>query len=313
MQDRSSSCPSMIAWSDSRRTNIGMRSAPDHDVADASPHAHADQHEIALILDGGARIQIEADTRDLTSPALLVAPAGAMHGIAFEPGGAGYIVSIDQFYARELAAREAAFRKLFAEPGSRELASQPMAAADLRGAAERLRRELDRSGPAFAAGIEGCLQTLLAECARVFDIAQHEVVVWSSGQAALVTRFRDLIGDRPRAGASIEAYAKRLGATAGQLRSACRSVTGDSPLKILHAALLRHAQRRLNCDEQSVSEIAYDMGFCDPTHFSRFFSERMGEAPVSFRKRMWSRQGAGLAQADSKNSRDDGPAIETEY
>jgi AraC family transcriptional activator of pobA len=281
--------PSPIAWGDRGQSNVGMRSVPGQGMADARPHTHADQHEVALIFDGRAGIQIEGAARELASPAVLVAPAGAMHSVALEQGGAGCIVSIDQFYARELAGREPAFRKLFAEPDSYELASQPMAAADLRGAAERLRRELGRSGPAFAAGIEGCLLTLLAECARLLVNPKHEVVVWSSGQAALVARFRDLIGDQPRAGASIGAYAEQLGVTAGQLRSACRSVTGEPPLKILHAALLRRAQHRLSGDEQSVSEIAYDMGFCDPTHFSRFFSERTGEAPVSFRKRMWSR------------------------
>jgi len=33
-----------------------------------------------------------------------------------------------------------------------------------------------------------------------------------------------------------------------------------------------------------VSEVGFSLGFQDPAHFSRFFSENVGESPLAFRR-----------------------------
>jgi AraC family transcriptional regulator, transcriptional activator of pobA len=51
----------------------------------------------------------------------------------------------------------------------------------------------------------------------------------------------------------------------------------------VHARILLEAQRQLRYTSAPVSEIAYALGFEDPAYFTRFFSQRTGQAPRAFR------------------------------
>jgi len=49
------------------------------------PHAHRDLHQLLLIFTGGGLMQAETQQFAFQAPALLVAPAGVVHGFAFTP------------------------------------------------------------------------------------------------------------------------------------------------------------------------------------------------------------------------------------
>jgi AraC-like DNA-binding protein len=57
-----------------------------------------------------------------------------------------------------------------------------------------------------------------------------------------------------------------------------------SPGKWLIQKRLDYAQCLLNASQKNISEIAYDSGFENATHFSRVFKERFGLSPLQYRK-----------------------------
>jgi AraC family L-rhamnose operon transcriptional activator RhaR/AraC family L-rhamnose operon regulatory protein RhaS len=61
------------------------------------------------------------------------------------------------------------------------------------------------------------------------------------------------------------------------------SVTGQSPLAYLRTCRLKEAARLLQETDRPVTEIAYDVGFRDSSHFSRRFHEMFGQTPSDFR------------------------------
>jgi AraC family transcriptional activator of pobA len=109
----------------------------------------------------------------------------------------------------------------------------------------------------------------------------------------LVSRFRRLIEDAFRRDWSLADYAAALNVSQSRLRNACVSVTEQSPMQIVHARIMLEAKRQLRYTTAAVSEIAYALGFDDPAYFTRFFSQRTGISPRTFRSRAPSSEGAG--------------------
>jgi AraC-like DNA-binding protein len=82
----------------------------------------------------------------------------------------------------------------------------------------------------------------------------------------------------------VEDYASLMGISAVRLTRACRTATQSSPLELIHERVMREACRELSYSDRSVSQIAYGLGFEEPSYFSRRFREVVGVAPIIFRQ-----------------------------
>jgi AraC family transcriptional activator of pobA len=250
------------------------------------PHAHRDLHQLLVIFTGSGEMQAETQNYPFQAPALLVAPAGVVHGFAFEPETEGYVVTLADSLLRDLAREEAAFRRLFLAPTCASLAADPAHTQELADTMPKLRRELVWKAPASGAAAAARLMTVLVSAVRALHAPPDLESAATSARAALVARFREKIESHLRMGLSIAQYAKALSVTPARLRAACLEVTGKPPARVLEDRLLLEAKRNLTYTNMTVAETAYYLGFTDPAYFSRFFSKHAGESPATFRKRM---------------------------
>jgi AraC family transcriptional activator of pobA len=250
------------------------------------PHAHRDLHQLLLIFTGGGRMQAETQQFAFQAPALLVAPAGVVHGFAFTPETEGYVVTLADTLLRDLSREEIAFRRLFQAPACASLADDPTHTRELADTVPKLRRELVWNAPASGAAAAARLMTVLVSAVRTMHEPPDAPSAATSARAGLVARFREKIESHLRMGLSIAQYAKALSVTPARLRAACLEVTGKPPARVLEDRLLLEAKRNLTYTDMTVAETAYYLGFADPAYFSRFFSKHAGESPASFRKRM---------------------------
>ena len=53
---------------------------------------------------------------------------------------------------------------------------------------------------------------------------------------------------------------------------------------VLHERILLEAKRILLYTDHTVARVAHMTGFEDPAYFSRFFAQRTGQSPASWRK-----------------------------
>jgi AraC family transcriptional activator of pobA len=250
------------------------------------PHAHRDLHQLLLILTGAGEMQAETQTYAFQAPALLVAPAGAVHGFAFTPETEGYVVTLADTLLRDLSRDETAFKRLFQAPACASLADDPGHTQELADTVPKLRRELVWKAPASGAAASARLTTVLVSAVRALHEPPDMTSAATSARAALVARFREKVESHLRTGLSIAQYAKALSVTPARLRAACLEVAGKPPARVLEDRLLLEAKRNLTYTNMTVAEIAYYLGFGDPAYFSRFFSKNAGESPAAFRKRM---------------------------
>jgi AraC family transcriptional regulator, transcriptional activator of pobA len=250
------------------------------------PHAHRDLHQILLIAQGSGEMQVETDRRSFRSPALLIVPAGVVHGFAFAQETDGYVVTLADTLLRDLARDERSFRALFATANCASLAEDPVHFQELRETIPKLRRELVWSAPASAAAATARLTTLLVSAVRALHQPAEPTSAATSARAALVARLREKIEAHLREGLAVSQYARALNVTPARLRAACLEVTGKTPARILEERLVLEAKRNLTYTNMTVAQIAYYLGFADPAYFSRFFSRLAGVSPATFRKRM---------------------------
>jgi AraC family transcriptional activator of pobA len=263
---------------------IEFRSAPHH--WKISPHVHRTLHQLIFVLRGHGVSLAEGTMVEYRSPALVVVPAGTVHGFDFEPGTEGFVMSMTDDLLRDMARRDAGIASLFEESATLELSGVALRATDLVTGFRMLTREFARTQPGRALALEGWLKVILANVRRLSRPAAEaaEAAEAAAGRhRRLVMRFRELIERAYREGWSLADYASELKVSQSRLRSACLSTTEQSPMQCVHTRILLEAKRQLLYTSASVSEIAYELGFEDPAYFTRFFSQRTGRSPRAFR------------------------------
>jgi len=82
---------------------------------------------------------------------------------------------------------------------------------------------------------------------------------------------------------SVKGFADQLAIHPTHLNYVVKSLTGNTALQLIHDRKLQEAKSLLLQTSKSVSEIAYDLHFDNPTHFARFVKKKTGKTPLQIR------------------------------
>lgn len=152
----------------------------------------------------------------------------------------------------------------------------------LRTAAERMHAEFSGREAGWEGAVRACLQLMLTDAGRLHDRA---VTRTPSGRAdRLVSEFRMLIESRYAAKTSLGELAAVLGVTPGHLNDTVKARTGSPAGDLLRDRRLLEAKRLLLHSQLGVAEIAYKLGYDDPSYFARSFRRETGASPANFRE-----------------------------
>jgi AraC family transcriptional regulator, transcriptional activator of pobA len=78
-------------------------------------------------------------------------------------------------------------------------------------------------------------------------------------------------------------FARQLAVHVNHLNRALRETTGKTTSELIAERLTQEAVALLKHTTWNVSEIAYTLGFEEPTHFNNFFKKRTQQTPTKFR------------------------------
>jgi AraC family transcriptional regulator, transcriptional activator of pobA len=82
---------------------------------------------------------------------------------------------------------------------------------------------------------------------------------------------------------SVGDLANRLNVSSRYLTDLLKVETGKTAIELIHIALINEAKNRLRKKDQTVSEIAYDLGFENMSYFSRLFKKETGVLPTFYK------------------------------
>ena len=99
----------------------------------------------------------------------------------------------------------------------------------------------------------------------------------------LFQSYKELLSNTDELKNSVSHYAKQLNTTPQNLNSICRKNVNQSSTTILSEYIINEAKRLLHYTDNSVSQIAYSLGFTDSSHFVKYFKRNTGVTPQTFR------------------------------
>lgn len=127
--------------------------------------------------------------------------------------------------------------------------------------------------------IEGLLKALFA---KIFETAKpltHNPRITSN----IFQSYRDMLSKTDELHNRVVYYATRLNTTPQNLNSICRKNSNQSASDILAKHIISEAKRLLHYTDNTVSEIAFALGFKDSSHFVKYFKRHTGKAPQASR------------------------------
>jgi AraC-like DNA-binding protein len=132
-------------------------------------------------------------------------------------------------------------------------------------------------------------RSMLDVCLSLF-VKEYQKIIWQFSspnlRVAILTRqFRSLLLVSYRIMKSPSEYAASLNISSSYLNEAVKQNSGHPVSYWIHQELIMKAKRMLYYSDTTVKEIAYNLGYADPTYFIRLFTKVAGLSPMKFRQK----------------------------
>lgn len=103
--------------------------------------------------------------------------------------------------------------------------------------------------------------------------------------SVLFTRFLKLVSEHFLIIQKVSEYADMLHVSADHLNRVIKSSSDKTAHGLIDEMILREAKAYLLHSQLTIAEIAYRLGFSDPSHFNKFFRKLAGITPLQFRNK----------------------------
>jgi AraC family transcriptional activator of pobA len=251
-------------------------------------HRHRNLFQILLIERGGGEMTYEASITPFAAPTVIAVSPTVAHGFRFTPQVTdGWVVSFTEDVADALGARSgegaARLKALAAEPVVP--LADPAESARLARLCADLFEEASLAREGHRLATRGLLALIAVEVARLAASRARTGAVTLAPTDATVEALRRLVEDHFRRERYIAFYAERLAMTPDRLNDHVKRAIGVTAGHLIRQRMLTEAKRQLVFTNQAITEISYDLGFSDPSHFARFFRKNTGMTPHGFRER----------------------------
>lgn len=130
------------------------------------------------------------------------------------------------------------------------------------------------------------LKLILIECNNACELPKQAHTQNIEAGNTLMKNFKDLINTHYKSIHTVNTYADKMNITADHLNRTIKHLTGKTAKDHLDARISLAAKRLLYFSTLSLKEIAFELGFNEPAHFSSYFKKLTGQTPSNYRKSM---------------------------
>ena len=241
-----------------------------------SPHRH-DYYAVFYFVAGAGTHTIDFEEFTIEPGSIFLLRPGQVHSWKLEGHYSGYALKISREFCSVVS-------------GSPELSvdfpvfahgtvNAKLSAGDT---AERLKEDFTRLIAEYRNAADAGFLLALARV-LLFEIGRLPQTTTATTPKP-VTQFLRLIDEHICREHSAEFYALELGVPLSRLNRICREYLGQPAAKIIRERLLLEIRRLLLHSSLPVQEIAREVGFGDPSYFSRFVRKNCGASPEALRR-----------------------------
>ncbi|MFN3457613.1 MAG: helix-turn-helix domain-containing protein [Novosphingobium sp.] len=234
-------------------------------------HRHDHFVQVLLVEEGHAAVTLDTVTTGLEGPARVIVPAAAVHGFRFRQGTRGFVLTLSTDFSTRAAGPADLLLAALARGGAAPLGPEAATRAfwlarEMLG----LQEEWQQQDPLFLALAESLIRTIAREVGETDPQSRAD---------QRLDRFRQLVELHYRQHRDLDFYAGALGLTRRTLSRLTAARLGCSPMDLIHRRLALEAHRLLRYTNATAAQVAAELGFEDPSYFSRFYQRVTGRRP----------------------------------
>lgn len=215
---------------------------------------------------------------------------GQVHQVEHLPDPKGYVILFScDFLQKNYVSEDFIYNlNLFSDVGNTPpISVSADSAFRLSGLVYEIENTYKQDDPFKYDKIGAYLKLFLIECnqyAHHPTTHDHTQILQTGGH--ILSKFKHLLDEHYTNWHKVSDYAQELNITSDYLNNVVKSTIGRNVKELIQSRIVLEAKRLGLHTEWSNKEIAYQIGFNDPSHFSRFFKKAEGIPFSNFRKKL---------------------------
>lgn len=250
------------------------------------PHRH-DFFEIIWLRSGRGHVRSDLRSFPITPRTLFITSPGQIHAWELEGDARGEIASFSEEFFAVTSDQPGLLAKmpfLYAGPLDPILHLDAREGRRIDRVFSQLHGEAAEPAPGRDDLVRAYLTILLTLARQAFDRRNPEATAAPTADL-LSRRFRLALEEHFPRLVEVGDFAELLRVSRTHLNYHLQRETGRSASAIIHERIVLEAKRLLAHTSLPVAQIAYRLGFQDPSYFGRFFRRSTGQTPGEFRDR----------------------------
>lgn len=245
-------------------------------IKTTNPHGHKEYLEIIFLTQGEGLHQIDHHRFPVSGNSLYLVMPGQIHNWELTAIPKGFVVMVQKDFLLGHPLYDALFQTFPLAFGSGY--SLDTTGTTVQGIFENIENEY----AARQANYEAVIQTYLL---LLFNLLKREAHTnRSQPEPPLLKSFFELLAVHYKTTHEVAWYAGELNVTAKTLNANCRKFLDKTAGAVINEKLTAESKRLLLYSQANLGEIAYELGFTDPSHFNKFFKRQTGVLPSIYRK-----------------------------
>jgi len=249
------------------------------------PHRH-DYYTIIVVAKAEGEHVVDFQSYALGTRQLYFVSPYQVHQLAATAEPRGWALTFSQEFLIRNGIREAFISdiNLFSDYGQAPpLELDESAFSKVLGLVEAMAADYEQEGPFRYEAIGAWLKLMLITSNNYCHLPADHHPQQAEAGAGLLRQFKDLVDQQFRQQHKVGAYAKQLMVSSDHLNRTIKSLTGRTAKEYIQSRITVEAKRVLLFSHQSAKELAYELGFDTPSHFSNFFKKCTGYSPTAWR------------------------------
>jgi len=267
---------------------ISVEHMPELIDQDPQTNLHAHTHafyEILWFQEGGGLHSIDFREYPVRANSVFFLAPGQVHRFVGEERLQGYSIKICADFFETTDEQDLIRYSVFHSAGDAPYAMLDEQAAEIIGKVVRQMQKEQQSEEFGHQEMLRLLARILLIDVRRYAHREGETPLPDRAPAfRLFIRFRRMLEEEYIHLHSVQDYADRLDVSSKTLTNAVKMATGQTPLAFINDRIILEAKRLLRFSNLMVKEIAYHLGFDDPSNFVKFFKRQTGYLPGDFQK-----------------------------
>ncbi len=250
-----------------------------------APHRH-DYYTILLIEKASGSHIVDFKSFELFDHCLFFIHPGQVHQFVASTRPQGWVINFSQLFLVQNAIPDRLVNDVYLFNKYGEAPPLPVTEKDFQHYKDLIRQieQYSQLDPNYKnAALGALLKLVLIQSNNHCDLQQEKNPQTVETGNHLLRQFKTLIDLNYKELHKVNDYAELLSVTSDYLNKSVKAITGKSAKEFILDRILVEAKRVLLFTEITNKELAFELGFEEPSHFSNFFKKYTNTSPLDFR------------------------------